>query len=277
MSDVPSTPSRRQNRLQVVITLGSLVLIVVGCFLAATVGPALMARLFPAFGFLYTGEIPISVETAKSSGPSRPFAELWDVAQKKVMSIDSEAILRYVRAAPVGYFAGVPYPGPDTGSLEMSFEYVRPDGRDISIQFEDADPESTLSTRSFNDEPSPDYEWRYLDSRESLPEMERRLRAYKLSPRDAVAHTWDDAQAYAKKNGLQPEHVLPLVTTTRTKEGHSAWSVDYWYKLPRESFSLSELFEMGGGGVVYFTVDGETGEIVRQEYQTIEPTHTPSP
>jgi hypothetical protein len=192
------------------------------------------------------------------------------------LRIDPGAVLSYVSASPVGYFAGVAYSGPLTGSLELSFEFVRPDGRDLSIDFEDADPASTLTTGSIHDTPSADGKARYQDKLQTAPEKQRQLKSYKLSPRDAVTLTWGDAQEYARKNGLQASQVLPLIIIRKTEEGHVAWDVDYWYKPPKKSISLSEIFDVSGS-VVYFTVDGETGEIIRREYQTIEPTRTPSP
>ncbi|MDQ5825383.1 MAG: hypothetical protein M3441_14415 [Chloroflexota bacterium] len=275
MSPVPSTPSRHRNRLGIAAALGVLALIVAGCFLGAIVGPSLLARLFPGLAFVFTGELPLDAELAKSSGPSRPFAEIWDVAHDEALRIDPGAILVYVSASPVGYIAGVAYSGPLTGSLEMSFEFIRPDGRSISIDFEDADPASTLTIRSGHDEASPEGEARYQDGLLTAPEKQRRIESYKLSPRDAVALTWDDALEYARKHGLLPGHVLPLITSSRTKEGRSVWEVNYWYKLPTNSISLREIFDVSDG-VVYFIVDGETGEILRRDYQTIDPTRTPS-
>jgi hypothetical protein len=201
---------------------------------------------------------------------------MWDLAHTEALRIDPGAVLNYVSASPVGYHAGVAYSGPLTGSLELDFEFMRPDGRDISIYFEDAGPDSTLATSSINHKAPPGGAEEYEDRLQRAPEKQRQLKAFKLSPRDAVARTWDDTQAYARKNGLQASQVLPRITMSKTKEGHAAWEVDYWYRPPTDSISLSQIFDVSGS-VVYFTVDGETGEIVRRDYQTIEPTRTPSP
>ena len=276
MSHVPARVSRRGNRLAIAAALVALALVVAGCLLAAIVGPGLLARLFPGLALLFTGEMSLHTEPAKSSGPSRPFAEIWDVAHNEALRIDPGAVLSYVRASSVGSHGGVAYSGPLTGSLELNFEFARPDGRDIAIYFEDADPASTLTSSTIHDTVQPDDDFRYQEALQSSPEKQRRLKSYKLSPRDAVARTWDDAQEYARKNGLPGSQVLPHITMNKTKDGHAAWDVGYWYEPPKKSISLSEIFDVSGG-VVYYTVDGETGEIVRREYQTIEPTRTPSP
>jgi hypothetical protein len=275
----PDSPlARTKGRPFLNLFTGTIVtlLILFGCVGLVIVGPQILSRLAPMFGLMYKGELPLDTSAAKTSGPSRSFQEMWDVAQKEVTRVDKDAVLNYVAAAPVGYHAGLPYSGPVTGTLLVSFDYFLPDGNNISVDVEDADPASTVTSSPRGDRPSPGGQVMYKDRQNDLPNKERMLKSLNLTPRDAVARTWADAQEYGVNNGLMPEHILPLVSVSRALSGTVQWSVDYWYKPPRNSISLSGVFDVSGG-VVSYSVDDQTGEIVRTEYKTIEPTPAPNP
>jgi hypothetical protein len=242
--------------------------------MVALLGGTVLSGVLGGLPYPFGSGIPLSSEHAKSSGPSRPFAEVWDVARKEATRIDKDAVLSYVDASTVGKIAGVAYSGPVTGSLKVTITYVRPNGDDITVDVEDADPASTVQTAFHNISSVSDGPKRYQDIKDRSTDFEQLLRSYKLTPRDAVSKTWDDVQKYAIVKGLQPDHVLPLITTGRSKTDVPIWKVDYWYELPKSSVSLGEIFDLPPA-VAYYTVDGLTGEVLKIEHQTIEPTITP--
>ena len=265
-------PARRKPNRGILLIGWLLMVIAVSLFFA--VGWLVISPFRSGMPF---GEFPLDTQKAKSSGPSLPLSEILAVAQEEARRVDKDAVFSHAVIATVGYVAGVEYSGPTTESLEVSFDFVRPTGKRISIYVEDADPRSTV--RKYIDDVSRPEEYEkavYQDKKAREQERIDLLLAYKLTPRDAVARTWQDSQDYARKNGLAVNHVLPLISTVKSKSGTPTYSLDYWYHESRSTISLSGIFDIGDP-VVSYVVDGLTGEIISTEYSVIPPAPTGTP
>ncbi len=222
------------------------------------------ARLFPIFAYFYAGTPLFDPPKEQSSGPSRPLALILDVAEKKAHSIDKDVVLSGIDFHPVGYLDGAPYTTPATESLEFTFSYLRPDGREIRISLEDSDPASTIEF--FADDTSADtrtglttMKEAYLRDRGELPGYKALLNSYKLTPRDAVAQTWADSSNYISKQIVAKEQVLPAISTGSSDTGTPVWNVDYFYYHKGSARNHNGIFEFGFS-VVSYVINGETGK-----------------
>ncbi|HEX8597750.1 MAG TPA: hypothetical protein VF952_04460 [Chloroflexia bacterium] len=267
------TPSHRSRTSLVV---GITVLSAVSCIVLAFIAAPALSQMFPWISFPFTGRLPLGPSTAKSSGPSAPLGVIIDTAQQEAYKIDSDAVLSLVTAAPGGFTEGVPYTGPVTGSLEVSFSFYRPTGHNITIWVEDAAPTSTVRTYIDTVTDGSSGKRNYQLAMDTQEDNETLWASFKFTPRDAVTLTWEDARNHAVKQGLPPEQVLPLISTGRSESGTPVWSVDYWYQQGKSSISLGELFDIGDP-VASYVVDGETGEILSVEYGDIMTGPTPAP
>jgi hypothetical protein len=258
------------------IAISSILVLAVFCGLMALIVFVIGPKMLP---FLYGGgfEFAADDEPAKSSGPSKTMAEMFEIAQAEAKKIDTDAVLDSLNANTPGYLTGVAYTGPIIGSIEVTFEFRRPTGAYIDVTFEDADPSGTLDVNvdTYESEDA-DRTWIYKNAQSREGSYIAQLKQYKLSIRDAVAKTWDDAREYARKSGVSEKQVLPFISTGQAKDGNPIWNVDYRYKENRESISLGDIFDLGDE-IVEYTVDGLTGEITKADYQTISPTPTTAP
>lgn len=220
----------------------------------------------------------------QSSGPSVPWPTMLALAEQEAANIDKDAIFSHgaaVRAAPPGRYEDITYPGPLTGSLELSFDYQRPNGGRFTIYFEDAAPQNTL--RNIISDYVPSETGRAAFNPEHDARQRRILSQVKISPREALALTWSEAQAEAEKSGIQGATLDPLIIFDAR---YVLWSISYWLRRPAPTSSqggqqatpmptpatpTSELL-MG------FVVDAATGEITRRDYfMFATPTPIPSP
>jgi hypothetical protein len=249
----------------------AIVVLVFACGLVGLFTFVIGPRLFP---FMYGGGLPISSDPAKSSGPSKTMAEMLALAQQEAKKIDPDAVLSDVSASTPGYLAGLAYPGPATGGIDVTFEFRRPTKQRLSIEFEDSNPQGTLDINI--DDYVSEYDQLYTLAQEREKDLLDMLAAFKLSPRDAIAKTWDDSREYAQKNGVSVDQVLPMILIGPTKDGVPRWRVDYRYHKKRSSIALGEIFDLSGE-IVDYTVDGVTGEITEADYQTVSPTPTTAP
>jgi hypothetical protein len=198
-------------------------------------------------------------------------------AEQEADKIDKHALFGFgptISARPPGWYDNVLYAGPLTGSLELKFEYYRPKGGSFSIYFEDAAPQDTLDTFvSEYGQPNPDTSFD--------EDFRRRLAQVKISPREALAITWNEAQTEAEKTGIQGATLEPLITFS---DEILSWHVYYGLRqptplssqggqqatsMPAPATTTSELF-------MWFVVDAATGQITQRDY-SMAATPTPSP
>lgn len=218
------------------------------------------------------------VPVPQSSGPSVPWPTMLALADQEAAKIDGSARIDYggVSAYPPGMFDGIPYAGPLTGSLEIRFGYQRPNGGSYNIYFEDAAPQSTLHKYTGSAGPSelgranfnPEYGVAYRSE----------LSKVKISPREAIAATWSEAQTEAQHANMQGFILQPIMSFSRWSGN---WNIAYWLKRPGPVATpqISSLFNSTAsvpGLLMGFDVDAATGRIMSRDYFMF-PRATPGP
>lgn len=221
----------------------------------------------------------------KSSGPSVAWPTMVALAQQNESNVHKDRVLQGVHAQPPGQWYGVKYPGPITGSLEVSFDYDAPSALFAWVRFEDASPTSTLSTYF-----DPYSDGQHGDSTYNLArEYESKVRAavakVKLSPREALAVTWPDAVKSAAQVGAKMEETQILVQLWCGDPDKPLWWIIYSpTKADTKAEEPGDIFGRFAGtsdSMIYFEVNAQTGQIVRFEVGhnviTAPPSPTPKP
>lgn len=217
------------------------------------------------------------------------------LADRAAAEIHSGAVFDYggVSASYAGWQEGALYTGPLTGGLKLSVSYQRPDGGTFDIELEDAAPQSTLRkltqfagrSELGVDDAYPEFGIAYRDQ----------LSRVKISPREAVAITWNQAQAEVAKSGIQGVSLDPLVNFNHWD---AEWSIGYWLErpvptpgpqqgkevapvAPTPTRGLTSLFDPTAPApdlLMGFDVDAVNGQITKVHYFMFpRATESPSP
>jgi hypothetical protein len=246
-------PQQKANRRLIAVVLLALLLLVVGgtvavIMLAPTLGQALMRE----------------VNKPRSSGPSAPWPALLSAAQQEAARVDKDAVLDGITASPVQY---QPTDWTYTNTLELTFRYIRPNGGELNVYLEDSAPTSTLRiTQREHSDPESSREF-YTRLKERQQERNTILASIKMTPRDAVKQTWEEAMLHAEQVQMDKSKLAPLVSLYSLDLYGDAEEPVTWHISYREpTLDIGKIFEQAISDFNY-DVNAEDGTILKRGYE----------
>jgi hypothetical protein len=204
------------------------------------------------------------------SGPSASWAEQLAVAHEAASKEDPNAVLMHISARPVAEW---PRTWTFSDTLEVRFTYELQAGGYLWIILQDSSPAATVKVdRHYTGDANPLYRQVHHEIMGMQGEATKRAESVKLSPREVVALTWDEAERTEKYgNRLAPSVGLTIVNMyDPALISSDTWQVDYWY-VPKQV--LSEL-DLSIPHLCFlcpqsYKVHGATGEILERQVNGI--------
>jgi hypothetical protein len=203
----------------------------------------------------------LSIGVPVVNGPSASWDTMLAIAEREATKIDKAALLGpTVYASPPNIMRMSNY----TDTLELKFSYRTPSGDEIQIRFQDASPTSTLRISTMKGVAEGLYE------QDRQAENTKRLVApIKVTPREAVEHTWAEVLDYAQRQGISNPQVTLLASLWTPESKGLAWDLAYGMKDPNQptpDFTKRPIVTRLGLNA-RFLVDAKTGTIVEREFK----------
>jgi hypothetical protein len=204
------------------------------------------------------------------TGPPAPWVEQLAAAHQAAHREDPNAVLMHVSAGPVAEW---PRTWTYSDTLEVRFDYELSGSGDLWITLQDSSPATTVKVdRHENRDANPLYKQVHQEIMGVQDEAFRRAESVKLSPREVVALTWDEAERTEKHGSrLAPSVGLTIVNMyDPALISSDTWQVDYWY-VPKQVLSELDLFFPRRCFTCpqSYKVDGATGEILERQVNGI--------
>ena len=139
--------------------------------------------------------------TAPVVAPSTSWSTQLSLAQQEAQKIDKDALLYSVHASPQARHSEWTYDEP----LQVTFTFVTPSTDEITIEFTDSSPTSTLKVEQVID---PSQKYIGLVDQDRRKKYNSNLATINLNPREAGLRTWAEASAQAHGRGID---IIPVI------------------------------------------------------------------
>ncbi len=187
-------------------------------------------------------------------GPSATWQELFSSADGAVRKIDSDAILTSVSAVPAAYNFTAWH---DNDALEVTFNYMLPDGTDLHIHLLDTLPSAVTIPGYGTDKYAYSDRILYREATQHKDAIESALARVVLTPRQAIEATLTQVRAMEQTSGKE---VRPSVYFYPFSLVEGTVMDQYWYT----NYSLLTNGKYADSNVLLrplFTVDTATGAV----------------